>query len=184
MLLWGRNCALLLSRRLLKIRKLSFRPPPPHNNNKKKKSQMITLNSSRSHIISWGLLNYSNKTLVSLWASFQPIFAETKEQFLCSCSFACRRSQKQHQREASASFPRLPLVQREGDGEELRDRKVSYWKVWKHQELKTGQQVFTLHSQGCLLEEFLRSSSYLIWSNCASGSKSAAYLVADSSAKI
>lgn len=144
---------------------------------KKEKSQIITFNSCRLHIISWGLLNYSNNTLVSLWVLLQHIAAETKEQFLCSWSFACWRSQKQDQRDASASFPGLPLVQRQGDGEEHRGRKVIYWKAGECQELKTGQQVVTLCSLGCLLEEFLCSSSNLICSNCVSGSRSAAHLV-------
>lgn len=147
------------------------------------KFQIIRINSCILCIISWGLLNCNDKPIVSLWTLLQHIFAETKEQFLCSWSFACWRSQKQDQREDSASFPGLPLVQRQGNREELRSRKANYWKVGKCQELKTGQQVFTLCSLGWLLEEFLCSLSCLICSNCASGSWSAAHLITGFSVK-
>lgn len=132
-------------------------------------------------------MNYSNKHLVLLWALLQHIFAEIEKKFLHSWSFACWRSQNEDQSDASSSFPGLPLVQGQGDGEEHKSRKVSYWKVEKHQELKTGQQVFTLSVNTCVfrlsVEEFLCSSSDLICSNCASWNRSAAHIVTDFSEK-
>lgn len=118
----------------------------------------------------------------------QHIFAETEKKILHSWSFACWRSQKEDQRDASSSFPGLPLVQGQGDGEEHKCRKVSYWKVEKYQELKTGQQVFTFPVNTCVfrlfVEEFLCSSSDLICSKCASGNRSAAHSVTDCSEKM